>query len=165
MDPVNIGAKSEGSAERELSNFAAFGFWLDGTWFASREAFIMFLMLALGTIEREQVRTLTGFAAKRCAKFAKREFIWWNGQRFLFRGPEHVALIERGIRACFEQNPELMQILLSTAGRPLIHDLGHPERPNTSLPAKEFCAILTAIREENLAIRDGGQLLLTIGSW
>ncbi len=149
MATLNIGAKSSDPRERDLSNFAPFGFWIVTKWFASREGFIIGLMLE----DREQQMEAfgsTGFEAKKFAKFAKREFIWWAGQKFKFRGPEHIALIERGIRACFEQNPELMKLLLATEGLELIHDLGHPEKPNTSLPAKEFCAILTAIREENL---------------
>ena len=150
MERINIGARSENEAERELSNFAAWGFTLDNIRLASREGFIIGLMLVEGGLHQELAFSSVGFEAKKLARHALRQWIWWNGKRFPFRGHEHVELIERGIRACFEQNPRLMKILLSTTGKELTHDLGRPEKPNTSLPAKEFCNILTKIREENL---------------
>jgi predicted NAD-dependent protein-ADP-ribosyltransferase YbiA (DUF1768 family) len=150
VETLNISARSEDPRARALSNFAPFSFCLDGTLFASREGFIIALMLEDRSFERFKTIVLAGFEAKKMAKFAKREFIWWERQRFKFRGPEHVALIERGIRACFVQNPQLMKLLLETEGLTLIHDLGRPESSKTSLPAVEFCAILTSIREERL---------------
>ncbi len=150
MPTLNISARSEDPRARALSNFAPYGFRLGDQWFASREGFIIGIMLEEGASERAQAFASTGFEAKKFAKLAKREFIWWEGKKFKYRGPEHIALLERGIMACFAQNSPLIKILLETEGLTLIHDLGRPEHPGTSLPAAEFCAILTSIREERL---------------
>ncbi len=70
----------------------------------------------------------------------------------LIRTPQ---LIEEAIRAKFEQNRGAMEALLATEGMTLTHNLGHPDPPNTSLPATALCDILTRIREETLDSQKG----------
>ena len=43
-----------------------------------------------------------------------------------------------------------MAVIVASKGMLFTHNLGSPDSPNTSLPAKVFCEILTDIREEAL---------------
>jgi predicted NAD-dependent protein-ADP-ribosyltransferase YbiA (DUF1768 family) len=144
---LNVSAKSEDTRAARLSNFSSDPFMLDGLTFASAEGFIQGIMWPEGHANRDAAFAAVGFAAKRFGKTAERRFVWWRGETIPFGSPEHHALIERGIRAKFEQNPEAMTALRATAGLTLVHDLGRPESPTTSLPATVFCAILTMIRD------------------
>jgi hypothetical protein len=154
---LNISARSEDERARALSNFSPFYFYLRGHRFASREGFIVGIMLDPESLVHERYKAFesVGFEAKKLASLADRQFIYWLGERFTFRGPEHISLIESGIRACFLQNPQLMEFLHNTKGMTLIHDTGRPENPKTSLPASEFCAILTSIRDWKPFFFDG----------
>ena len=77
--------------------------------------------------------------------------VWWKGQAIPYGSPEHHQLIERAIRAKFEQNADAMEALLATKELVLTHDLGSPD--DSALPATVFCAILTQIREEAIQAR------------
>jgi hypothetical protein len=68
--------------------------------------------------------------------------------QYTYGSPDNHALIERAIRASFEQNPMAMFILRSTRGMMLTHDLGTPESPRTSFPTREFCRVMTQLRDE-----------------
>lgn len=147
MKTLNVSAKSDDFRAARLSNFSPDPFTLDGLAFASAEGFIQGIMWPEEHPNRAAAFASVGSKAKRFGREAARESVWWFGQTIPFGSPEHHALIERGIRAKFEQNPEAMTALRETAGLTLIHDLGHPESPRTSLPAPVFCAILTRIRD------------------
>lgn len=153
MTPVqilNIGSRSDDWRAGRLSNFSADPFTLDGVRLASVEGFIQGIKFPENDPRRKRAFQSTGRDAKRLGMEAERKFVWWQGQVILYRSPEHQHLIEHAIRAKFEQNPEALKALLATKGATLTHDLGHPESPRTSLPAKVFCDILTRIREEHL---------------
>ncbi|OGN01719.1 MAG: hypothetical protein A3I26_01635 [Candidatus Yanofskybacteria bacterium RIFCSPLOWO2_02_FULL_43_10] len=153
MPVLNIGSKSDDWRACRLSNFSADAFVLDGERMASVEGFIQGTKFPDGHPTRQQIFQSVGVEAKRFGKKAERKFVWWNGRAISYGSPEHHELIERAIRAKFEQNTTAMDALLATRGMILTHDLGHPDPPNTSLPAKVFCDILTRIREETLRAR------------
>lgn len=153
MQVLNIGSKSDDWRACRLSNFSADAFMLDGERMASAEGFIQGTKFPEGNPIRQQAFQSVGVEAKRFGKKAEREFVWWKGQAISYGSSEHRELIERAIRAKFEQNESAMDALLATKGMILTHDLGHPDPPNTSLPAKVFCDILTRIREEAFQAR------------
>lgn len=150
MQVLNIYSESSDWRARRLSNFSAGPFVLDGQGVASVEGFIQGTKFPEGHILRQEAFRSYGTKAKRIGKEAERKLVWWKGRVISYGSAEHHQLIERAIRAKFEQNPEVMRALLATEGMTLTHDLGHPELPNTSLPAKVFCDILTRIREKAL---------------
>lgn len=152
MPVINIGGRRpEDRMADLLSNFPEFPFTLDGVRLASTEGFIQGIKWPEGDPRREQAFRLFGGKAKRMGRGAERAFVWWLDQQIAYGSADHHALIERAIRAKFEQQPEAMRALLATEGTDLIHDLGYPEPPHTSLPAAVFCDILTRIRAESLA--------------
>ena len=153
MPTLNIGSKSDDWRARRLSNFSADPFLIDGEKIASVEGFIQGTKFLEGHYIRQQAFQSVGVEAKRCGEKAERKLIWWKEQIISYGSNEHHQLIERAIRAKFEQNDGAMEALLATGGLVLMHDLGRPDSPNTSLPAKIFCDILTRIREEAVKAR------------
>lgn len=148
MHALNIGSKSDDWRAKRLSNFSDDPFVLDGVRLASVEGFIQGTKFPENDPRRERAFQSLGRKAKHFGRYAEGKFVWWQGQTILFGSQEHHRLIERAIRAKFEQNPEALKALVTTKGMTLTHDLGHPESHNTSLPAKVFCDILTRIREK-----------------
>ena len=65
-----------------------------------------------------------------------------------FQSDEHYKLIYRGLKAKFKSNENARVVLLGTKGADLIHDLGKPEHPRTSLPGDIFISMLMKIRQE-----------------
>lgn len=151
MTILNIGSKSDDWRAKCLSNFSADQFILDGMQIASVEGFIQGIKFPEGDSRQEQAFCSVGRDAKRFGRSAEQKFVWWQGQVIPYWTREHHCLIERAIRAKFEQNLGALKALLATKGMTLTHDLGHPESYNTSLPAEVFCDILTRIREEHLS--------------
>jgi len=147
---LNIGSKSDDWRARRLSNFSADPFVLDGEKFASVEGFIQGTKFPEGHPTRQRAFQSIGKEAKRFGKEAERKLVWWKERAILYGSNEHHQLIERAIRAKFEQNKDAMRALLATEGMVLTHDLGTPDPPNTSLPARVFCDILMRIREESI---------------
>lgn len=148
---LNIGSESDDWRAKRLSNFSPDPFVLDGVRLASVEGFIQGTKFPENDPCRKRAFQSVGREAKRFGRDAERKFVWWQGQTILYGSREHHHLIERAIRAKFEQNLEALKALIATKEMTLTHDLGHPEPPNTSLPAKVFCDILTRIREEHLS--------------
>lgn len=145
---LNVSAKSSDWRAARLSNFSADSFTLDGDTFASAEGFIQGIMWPEGDSNRVAAFASTGGKAKRFGATAERKYVWYRGETIPFGSLAQHALIERAIRAKFTQNHTAMEALVATKGLTLIHDLGKPESPNTSLPAAVLCDILTRIREE-----------------
>lgn len=152
MPVLNISSDSEDWRARRLSNFWGDPFVLDGEKFASVEGFIQGIKFSEHNPMRRLCFDAVGKEAKRLGRSAERKYVWWKGEAIPYGSDEHHKLIERVIRAKFEQNKKAMKALLATEEMELTHDLGYPESPKTSLPARVFCDILTRIREE--AIRD-----------
>ncbi len=148
MRTLNIGNGFSDLRARELSNFPPRPFILDDVKVESVEGFVQGTKYPPGDPRREQAFATFGVKAKRLGENADRQFVWWNNRMIIYGSKGHHQLIERAIRASFEQNPIALTILYSTRGMTLIHDLGTPESPFTSLPAAVFCDILTRLRDE-----------------
>ena len=159
MATLNIGSVADDWRAKRLSNFSDDPFELDGRRFASVEGFIQGIKFPDGDPRRSLAFVSVGAQAKRIGHDAfdpksavwGRRVVWWGREQIPFGSFMHQRLIERAIRAKFEQNERARRALLATAGTKLTHDMGHPESRYTSLPARVFCDILTRIRTELLA--------------
>jgi predicted NAD-dependent protein-ADP-ribosyltransferase YbiA (DUF1768 family) len=145
---LNVSSKSKDWREYCLSNFPAFPFTLDDKTFASVEGFVQGIKLPPGHPNRELAFISFSIAAKRLGEGAEKKFVWYADQAIPYRSQLHYFLIERAIRAKFEQNSGARLALLASKGYVLVHDTGTPDPPDTSLPREEFCRILTKIRDE-----------------
>ncbi len=104
--------------------------------------------------KQQRIFSKHGFEAKRAGtkdrtnKAWQTKKIWWNSQPLEYHSTAYYALVERALRAKFDQNEVAKLALIATSNHPLIHDTGKPESPKTSLPAKRFIEILCWIRQE-----------------
>lgn len=150
---MNVSSGSRTRAERVLSNLNnEFPFIIHGIKYNCIEIPLQMIMHPMGSLERKEILNLSGpdsgKKAKAYGRYAKRDNVYWDGKVIQFGSPEHLAVLDSFIRAKFKQNKEAMEILLSTEGMEITHEIG-PENPKTSLPKEKFCEILTRIREEN----------------
>ena len=147
----NLGDENCPIAEK-LGNFFATPFVIDGVKCGSAEGFIQ--ALKFRDLEKQrQVAALVGkeakFKGKKAGKRIAREgTVFWCGLDFQFGSKEHLELIERGIRAKFEQSEECRKALLETGNAQLVHETGRAKSRFTSLPAREFIRIVSTIRDE-----------------
>lgn len=146
---INIAFTSDDWRGVALSNFALSPFVLDGILLASVEGFIQGIKFPEGHPSRERAFVSAGWDAKEFGRGADRSGAYWGGGRADYGSFEHHRFIERALRARFAQNEGLRHVLRSTAGLAIRHEPGGgPEPAVTSLPAVEFCRIVTEIRDE-----------------
>jgi predicted NAD-dependent protein-ADP-ribosyltransferase YbiA (DUF1768 family) len=130
-----------------LSNLYPTAFSLDGFYFRSAEGFIQGIKFPPGDPRRLQCFGLEGIRAKLLGREAEGKCIWLLDDKPVTYGSSaHRLAMKAAIRAKFDQNPELLEILLSVDGE-ITRDIG-PEDPKTSLPKEIFCMILTNLRDQ-----------------
>ena len=76
------------------------------------------------------------------------QIVWWKGKAIDRQSKEFMELVCRAYRAMFEQNKNFRAALMSTRGMTLYHTKGEHNPFKTILTEKEFCSILTDIREQ-----------------
>jgi predicted NAD-dependent protein-ADP-ribosyltransferase YbiA (DUF1768 family) len=152
---LNVASSAHEEIGKQLSNFAARRFTLDGHSYASIEAWYQGLKWP-ERAKRAEIARLSGSAAKRAGPGApKASAFVYEGRTYIFGSAEHHALIKAAIRASLAQNPQVKAAFIETHPRPIVHDLGRPEHAGTSLPGTRFARILEEIREEFVAEREG----------
>lgn len=145
---LNIRSDSDDWRARCLSNFSKHSFFIDGERMASVEGFIQGIKFPEMNCVRQQAFQSVGIEAKRLGKKAAGNFVWWKNRIIKYGSAKHHKLIKKAICCKFNQNEDAMKTLLETDGFVLVHDVGHPDSPKTSLPADVFCKILANIREK-----------------
>jgi predicted NAD-dependent protein-ADP-ribosyltransferase YbiA (DUF1768 family) len=104
--------------------------------------------------EHKDVRALSGKEAKKAWEWAKYfKSCIYQGQEIRIWSPEHHDLLKRAIRAKLEQNSEILQLLLDTGDKPLIHILFNKEQSGLSpdsktIPWEKFAQLYTELRDE-----------------
>lgn len=76
------------------------------------------------------------------------QIVWWKGKNIDRQSGEFMELVGRAYRAMFEQKKSFRAALMSTRGRTLYHNKGEHNPFKTIPTEKEFCSILTDIREQ-----------------
>lgn len=157
MPTLNISSRSSDWRARRLSNFSIDGFVIDGVRIASVEGFIQGIKfrdddpcrkeLPDADPIRAQVFCSSGIEARRFGEKAEGKFVWWWWNAIPYGSRGHRVLIERAIRAKFEQNSGAMEALLATKRLVLICT----EELDKSIPSGFFCRVLTRIRKEALS--------------
>jgi predicted NAD-dependent protein-ADP-ribosyltransferase YbiA (DUF1768 family) len=154
--PLNVASSAHEEIGKQLSNFAARRFTLDGRSYASVEGWYQGLKWP-ERAKRAEIARLSGGAAKRAGGGAPKEASFvYEGRSYAFGSAEHHALIKAAIKASLAQNPEVKAAFIETHPRPIVHVLGRPEKAGTSLPGTKFARILEEIREEFVAEGEGG---------
>lgn len=144
---INIAYTSDDWRGIALSNFSLSPFLLDDMLLASVEGFIQGIKFPEGHPARAQAFASTAWQAKDCGHGAHKDVVHWHDRRIPFGSADHHRLVERALRAKFAQNQGLRHVLKTTQGLEILHQTGEGAEPAlTSIPAAEFCRILTDIR-------------------
>lgn len=144
---INVAYTSDDWRGVALSNFSLSPFLLDGVLLASIEGFIQGIKFPEGHPARARAFASTAWQAKECGQGADKVHVYWGPTPIAFGTTAHHQLVERALRAKFEQNQGLRHVLRSTQGLDILHQTGEGAEPAlTSIPATEFCRILTEIR-------------------
>lgn len=148
--PINAWSRSPEAIGRQLSNFAETPFILDGKQYASFEGFYNSL-LYLDKNRQADIAAMSGLEAKLAGKGSNLQIARYGKQLIRLGSEEHHELLERALRAKFDQNPELKQAFIDTHPRPIIHDTGHPDKPGAHFPREVFEGMLQKLRDEYVA--------------
>lgn len=141
--PVNITSQAP-EPLRLASNFAHTPFELDRLGYESIEGFWQGLKFP-DPADRRRLAVLYGPAARDAGYHAP------HADRFVYGGDtirvgthDHWQLMERACRAKFTQHAAARAALLSTRGRPLVHEV---KRDSRNIPGVIMAAIWTRIRD------------------
>lgn len=75
------------------------------------------------------------------------QMVWWRGKAIDRNGSEYISLLRNTYKAMFEQNERFRRVLMATRGMILYHSRGSNNPYKTIITEKEFCMILTEIRD------------------
>ncbi len=145
---VDIWSKSPYPAD-VLSNLHSNGFRFDGMVCGSMEGFLQSLKHQNPDKQR-QICSMKGRKARNMSArdWQTDQIVWWKGKNIDRQSGEFMELVGRAYRAMFEQNKSFRTALMSTRGMELYHTRGEHNPFKTILTEKEFCSILTDIREQ-----------------
>lgn len=144
---VDIWSKSPYPAD-VLSNLHDNGFCYDGIECGSMEGFLQ--SLKQKDVEKQrQVCRMTGKEAKRMtnADWQVNQIVWWKGLAVDRQSDVFLTLIKNAYEAMFEQNECFRTALMETRGKMLYHSQGEQDSHKTILTEREFCGILTDLRD------------------
>lgn len=153
--PFNVWSRSAEAIEQPMSNFAHTPFELDGVAYASIEGFYVSLLF-LDPSKRLKLARLYGLVVSRMGKKSKikRDKLktCYAGEWFDLGSEAHLGLVKRALRAKLEAHPDIARAFVATMLRPIVHETGHPDSPDTEFPAAVFCRLLSELRGEFAAL-------------
>lgn len=144
-EPINVISTSRDPSVRLISNLAHTPFVLEGSSYASVEAFWQALKFPAGG-DRARVATLHGQAAKLAGRDAPAaSSVEYRGQTYQVGCAEHWSLMRQACHAKFTQHAWARDALLGTGTRPLIHRV---RRDSRTIPAAIMADIWMRIRAQ-----------------
>lgn len=150
--PLNAWSRSTEQIGRDISNFGHTPFWLDGKKYESVEGFYSGLLYN-DPVRRAKIAEMWGLEAKLAGRSSNLEVTRYGKQMIKLGSEDHHQLIERAIRAKFEQNPRITEAFVETHPRPIIHDVGAADKPGAHYPRAVLEGVLTKIRDEYVAAK------------
>ncbi len=145
---VDISSKTTGPAAI-LSNFTENHFVFDDIPCGGMEGFLQ--SLKHEDVEKQlKVCSLYGVKAKRKGtyKWMETQTVYWKGRSIDRHGVEFQQLVRSAFKAMYAQCPKFRNALEETGNKRLYHSMGKTDPYETILTEKEFCDILTELREE-----------------
>ena len=149
---IDIWSKSPYPAN-VLSNLYGNSFCYDGVECGSMEGFLQSLKYK-DIEEQHHICRLSGKEAKwmTTASWQEDQTVWWKGQTIDRQSKMFLRLVRAAYKAMFEQNESFRTALLSTCGKVLYHSQGAQDSHKTILTEKEFCGILTELRDKEFSL-------------
>jgi predicted NAD-dependent protein-ADP-ribosyltransferase YbiA (DUF1768 family) len=133
-----------------LSNFSPHPFIFRGFQINSMEGFLQGLKFE-SPDKQEYVFQLVG----RAAKFTGKKKKWWMTGRLYFQGEpinrassDYSALLVEAYTEMTKQSDSFRRALLASRDSVLRHSLGKKDKSKTILTEREFCSILTLMRDK-----------------
>ena len=147
---MDIGSRNTGVAGR-LSNFTIRPFVFDGVECTSMEGLLQSFKFENPAVQIE-VCKLGGMAAKRRGRsrnkaWQRKQTLWWQGQMYMRKSKGYQCLLMRAYDALCT-NEKFLNDLLATGNANLTHSIGSRKEADTVLTEREFCRILTHLREK-----------------
>lgn len=132
-----------------LSNLCSNGFHFDGMVCGSMEGFLQSLKRK-DINKQRQICSMKGKNARKMTStgWQTDQIVWWKGNAIGRQSEEYLQLVKRAYTAMFEQNERFRIALMSTRGMTLYHTGGEKNPYKTILTEKEFCQILTNLRDD-----------------
>ena len=131
-----------------LSNLCSNGFRFEGIVCGSMEGFLQSLKRKDKDKQRQICLMKGGNARKHSVtSWQTDQIVWWKGVAIDRQGEEYQSLLRRAYQAMFDQCERFREALVSTRGITLIHSSGEEDPYKTILTKKEFCKILTEMRD------------------
>ena len=145
---MDIGSNNKGVAGR-LSNFTPRKFIFDGIECNSMEGLLQSFKFENEEIQKE-VCKLTGFAAKRRGRkrnkaWQTKQTLWWKGIEYPRKSKEYQQLLISAYKA-YGENEKVRNDLISTNNAVFKHSIGNNKASETVLTTREFCRLLTDLR-------------------
>lgn len=147
---IDIYSGSKNEIEKVLSNLYTHYFVFDGIPYKCVESFIQ----SLKFVEYEDTKKfigLLGGASYRLGqtnnKWKKDLTLYYKGQPIHRMSDAYNALIFNMYCSVVEQCPKFRQALVDSYPREIRHSMGNDDPTQTILTEKEFCEILTELRE------------------
>jgi len=144
---LNINCQATDSRGRLLSNLTNRPFEIDGQMCASVEAFFAGILFPFDDPRRKRAFASCYGYSQKMVKEAGKSGAYWNNTKFNYGSKEHKDLVKRALLECTLQNPDRYKALMDTKGLRLVHETGTIEDPFSFLSRKEFCEIMTNIRD------------------
>lgn len=112
--------------------------------------------------KQRQICKLRGIDAKRMSSsdWQKDQIVWWKGKAIKRQSNDFMKLITEAYAALYQQNQYFRDALLATKGKRLLHSRGKKDPHETILTEKEFCTILTELRDNDRSIGKGNSFII-----
>lgn len=145
---LDISSKNSGP-EAILSNFTENHFIFDGIECGGMEGFLQSLKHE-NQDKQQKICALYGVRAKRKGKWQwmESQTVYWKGQCINRHGEDFQQLVRAAFNAMFEQCSQFRDALVATGYKRLYHSMGKVDPHTTILTEKEFCDILTELRNK-----------------
>ena len=150
---VDIWSKSEYPAD-VLSNLCSNGFRFDGMVCGSMEG----LLQSLKQKDKDKQRQICQMKGKNAKKMTSTgwqtdQIVWWKGNAIDRQSADYIKFVSAAYQAMLDQSERFRTALMSTRGMTLYHSRGEQNPYRTILTEREFCQILTDLRD-NYDMRD-----------
>ena len=131
-----------------LSNFTGNCFEIDGVHCKSMEGFLQSLKHQ-DPKKQQEICQCKGKKAKHKGTntWKIHQQVYWKGETIDRHSAEYQGLVRKAFQAMFQQNTRFHDALLLTRGKKICHSIGQHNPHETILTDREFCTILTELRD------------------
>lgn len=133
-----------------LSNFCVNDFCFDDVHCGCMESFLRSLSWKDAKLQRSICFSKADWSDRYISsEWQVDQTLWWKGEPIGRHSPEYAALIRGAYMAMFLWCARFRDALMGSVGKRLVYDTGCNDATKAILTDREFCEMLTEIREAN----------------